>query len=96
LKLVDTNNNNNNNNIAPSIQKKQITNNGGNGSTSPSSLSSVQPLLSHEREKHLPLSNDADFFQCLGVTDSDGKPHPGGMKSGNNKKSILRLYPTRP
>jgi hypothetical protein len=82
LKLLDTNNNNNknNNNVVPSIQKTQIMNNGGNCSTSPSSSSLGQLLLSHDQEKRLPLSNDADFFQHLGVTDSDGKPRPG-MKS---------------
>ena len=33
--------------------------------------------LSHDRTKQVPLSNQADFFQALGVTRPDGKPRPG-------------------
>jgi SAM-dependent methyltransferase len=35
---------------------------------------------SHDRTKEVPLSNQADFLQALGVTKADGKPRPG-MKS---------------
>jgi hypothetical protein len=33
--------------------------------------------FSHDRVKQVPLSNQADFLQALGVTKSDGKPRPG-------------------
>jgi hypothetical protein len=33
--------------------------------------------VSHDRTKQVPLSNQSDFFQALGVTKPDGKPRPG-------------------
>lgn len=34
-------------------------------------------VLSHDRVKQVPLNNQADFLQALGVTKADGKPRPG-------------------
>jgi SAM-dependent methyltransferase len=34
-------------------------------------------VLSHDRVKQVPLNNQADFLQALGVTKPDGKPRPG-------------------
>jgi SAM-dependent methyltransferase len=34
-------------------------------------------VLSHDRVKQVPLNNQADFLQALGVTKVDGKPRPG-------------------
>jgi SAM-dependent methyltransferase len=34
-------------------------------------------VLSHDRVKQVPLDNQADFLQALGVTKPDGKPRPG-------------------
>jgi hypothetical protein len=44
-----------------------------------------QYTTQHDRVKHVPISNDADFLQLLGVTNSDGKPRPG-------MKSKVRVY----
>lgn len=49
----------------PSLRKQKVNNN----TTSP-------VAESHDRVKQVPLSNQAEFLQRLGVTNEDGKPKP--------------------
>ena len=46
----------------------------------PSGQPGSSVILSHDRVKQVPLSNQSKFLQVLGITNKDGKPRPG-MKS---------------
>jgi hypothetical protein len=44
---------------------------------STAAIATASRILAHDRTKQVPLSNQADFLQKLGVADKAGKPRPG-------------------
>jgi SAM-dependent methyltransferase len=56
----------------PKLTQKRRTSTG----TTDAASTRLTSLL-HDRVKQVPLSNDADFLQALGVTSAEGKPRPG-------------------
>ena len=57
-----------NNKATPSLNRRRVNT---------SDSKKAPPPLTHDRPKNVPLPNQANFFQALGVTKSDGKPRPG-------------------